>query len=103
MSRHHRHRERGYVPPFLRLCVLDRADYACESCGTRGRKLESDHIIPVADGGETTMENLQALCRDCHLAKTRRESGTSEATIEWTQFANRSDFERRKDRRRASV
>lgn len=31
---------------------------------------ECDHIVPFAKGGETTLDNLQALCPDCHLRKT---------------------------------
>lgn len=35
------------------------------------RKLfDFDHIIPVAKGGLTTIENMQALCKDCHTIKT---------------------------------
>lgn len=32
-------------------------------------QLECDHIIPVAMGGETTMDNLQTLCRTCNRKK----------------------------------
>jgi len=35
---------------------------------------DCDHIIPICQGGETTWDNLQALCRACHKAKTARES-----------------------------
>jgi len=33
-----------------------------------------DHIIPLAEGGEDTTENSQALCKQCHDKKTREEA-----------------------------
>ena len=33
---------------------------------------EADHILPVIEGGPTTMENLRTLCRPCHLAETAK-------------------------------
>lgn len=34
--------------------------------------IEIDHVVPVALGGDVLgLENLQALCRDCHIAKTK--------------------------------
>jgi hypothetical protein len=37
-------------------------------CGDRAT--EVDHIIEVARGGTNTIDNLQPLCKPCHLAKT---------------------------------
>ena len=34
---------------------------------------EVDHIIPVRQGGTDEMENLQLLCRECHVEKTKNE------------------------------
>ena len=31
---------------------------------------EADHIIEVKDGGETVLENGEALCLSCHQKKT---------------------------------
>ena len=31
---------------------------------------ELDHIIEIANGGEDTIENIQALCVECHAFKT---------------------------------
>ena len=33
------------------------------------RNLELDHVVPVADGGETDLSNLQLLCRPHHRRK----------------------------------
>lgn len=57
----------------LRRQVLEADGYRCRQCGRPGR-LEVDHITAVADGGDLwDPENLQALCRGCHVAKTRAE------------------------------
>ena len=34
---------------------------------------EVDHIVPVREGGENSLENLQALCASCHSRKTNLE------------------------------
>lgn len=38
-----------------------------------GRATEVDHIIPVTQGGTDHPSNLQAACRECHLAKSSDE------------------------------
>ena len=53
----------------VRLLVLDRDGWKCTTCGKSAR-LECDHRVSMEDGGEVyAMENLQALCRSCHIAK----------------------------------
>jgi hypothetical protein len=44
----------------------------CGECGSRFG-LEYDHINPVANQGETSLSNVQALCWDDHQAKTERD------------------------------
>ena len=34
--------------------------------------LEVDHIQPLEDGGSDEPDNLQVLCRGCHIDKHRR-------------------------------
>ncbi len=57
--------------------VFRRDGYRCRECGKPGR-LECDHVIPVHQLPENAdfydLDNLQALCRGCHIAKTRREN-----------------------------
>ena len=40
----------------------------CMYCGDRAT--EVDHIIEVAVGGSNTIDNVQPLCKPCHMAKT---------------------------------
>ena len=37
-------------------------------------KLQVDHIKAQADGGSDDDDNLQTLCRRCHVAKTKRDN-----------------------------
>ena len=77
----------------LRLRVLRRDFYRCRECGLAG-VLEVDHIRALADGGdEFDPANLQALCRGCHIAKTRRENQArrviSPRVLEWREVVRR--------------
>ena len=78
MSRHHARlnsRRWGRV----RRLALDRAGWRCRVCGTYGN--EVDHIKPLQRGGAPFDEgNLQALCRRCHIEKTRREAAEAGRT-----------------------
>ena len=73
------------LPPHIRRRVLQRDAYRCQHCGRAGR-LEVDHIRRVADGGaELELDNLQALCRTCHIAKTVKEN-TQDMRQEWRVY-----------------
>ncbi len=60
------------VTKTLRYRILNRDEFKCVSCG-KGKDqnviLEVDHVVPNAMGGETSVENLQTLCRDCNRGK----------------------------------
>ena len=87
MSRHHaklnRRRWRA-----VRRAVLRRDGFRCVKCGKAGR-LEVDHRQRIEDGGaEYDPDNLQALCRGCHIAKSARENRKPESPerAEWTAY-----------------
>lgn len=40
---------------------------------------EVDHIVPLEDGGDHVIENLQTLCRTCHRAKSAEEASARAA------------------------
>lgn len=68
-------RRKRDVPLKLRLRVLTRDGFRCVLCRRSpavdtGVVLHIDHILPVAKGGATTLENLQTLCRECNLSKS---------------------------------
>ena len=65
---------------WLRRLVFRRDGHRCRSRGLRGR-LDADHIQPVADGGDRrNPDNLQTLCRSCHIDKTAAENRTRTRT-----------------------
>lgn len=56
------------IPREMRRAVFERDGGKCAQCGS-GFDLQYDHVLPVALGGATTMENLQLLCGDCNREK----------------------------------
>ncbi|MFM8155497.1 MAG: HNH endonuclease [Actinomycetes bacterium] len=59
-----------------RTAVLKRDKGTCQirDHGCTHRATEADHIIAVAFGGTTTLDNGQAACQSCHKRKTQREA-----------------------------
>lgn len=64
----------------LRYEVLKRDRFRCVKCGRSpatapGVQLHVDHVLAWANGGLTTLDNLQSLCSDCNLGKSHRHDG----------------------------
>lgn len=60
----------------LRKQVLDRDNWLCCECARQGKitpATDVDHIIPLSQGGGNSLNNLQSLCRKCHIRKTSQE------------------------------
>lgn len=71
--------ERGYGHAWrqIRELVKSRARGLCEQCRKVGKYnigTDCDHIKAKALGGTDALDNLQWLCRQCHEAKTARET-----------------------------
>jgi hypothetical protein len=67
------------TPDSLRRIVAARAGGACEYCrlmelGT-GSTFHVEHVLPMALGGTTTLDNLAFSCSGCNLAKGKRVAG----------------------------
>lgn len=63
---------RAELTSSLRFKVFRRDNYNCRICGrssTDGVTLHIDHIIPIAKGGTSELDNLQTLCKDCNQGK----------------------------------
>lgn len=61
-------------------------------CGKAGA-LEVDHVEPLDRGGAPLdPDNLQAICRDCHIDKTNREMGhvPPQDVLDWQYFLRES-------------
>ena len=57
------------IPTEMRRAVFERDGGKCVECES-SFDLQYDHILPVALGGATTIENLQLLCADCNRRKS---------------------------------
>lgn len=65
--------ERNKLNSKMRLMVKQRDNYTCRYCGKvmlDGVGLQIDHILPIAKGGKTELDNLQVLCSVCNRKKS---------------------------------
>lgn len=76
-------RKRNPIESRLRHEVFKRDNYKCRECGKGNKEttLHADHVLPVSRGGKDELDNLQALCEACNLAKSDKfweENGKKE-------------------------
>ena len=57
------------IPDEVKAAVWQRDGGACVRCGSED-DLQFDHVIPVARGGGSGLDNVQVLCGDCNRAKS---------------------------------
>ncbi len=62
---------RAPIPREVKRAVFERDDGRCVQCGS-SFELQYDHVIPVALGGASAVENLQILCAPCNGRKGAR-------------------------------
>src|SRR5665648_99111 len=75
---------KGTTTPELRawrLAVLNRCGWRCQTQGPgcERRATQADHIIPVAEGGQTTMQNGAGICVTCHKKEFLAEAARGRA------------------------
>jgi 5-methylcytosine-specific restriction endonuclease McrA len=58
-------------PAFTRFNLFLRDRFSCQYCGSL-HDLTFDHVIPRAQGGRTTWENVATACAPCNLKKGGR-------------------------------
>lgn len=67
----------SWIPARLRRQVAERAQQRCEYCQLsqqgQAAAFHVDHIVPVAAGGPTTLDNLALACVSCSLRKAARQ------------------------------
>jgi 5-methylcytosine-specific restriction endonuclease McrA len=56
---------------FSRINVHGRDDYRCQYCGIKKttNELTYDHVIPKAQGGKTSWQNICSCCHSCNTKK----------------------------------
>ncbi len=83
---------RPRLSPALRRQVEDESEHRCGYCRSEedfmGASLTIDHIIPLANGGTNTYENLWAACRQCNEAKQARTHARDPETVELAPLFN---------------
>ncbi len=67
-----RHRRGGSIRAWrnLRAQAVSRDGHRCVERGATER-LAAHHVVPVAEGGVNTLDNLAVLCKGCHGAVHR--------------------------------
>ena len=71
-----------YIPAAVKLAVWKRDEGHCTFVGTNGERcgsqhrLEYDHILPVARGGQSTADNLRLRCRPHNQLEAELVYGT---------------------------
>lgn len=70
-----RRRRRRRWPPWARRFVAARQADGCAECAMPlPEAWHLDHVVPFAFGGEDSLRNVQALCPNCHCAKSLAEA-----------------------------
>lgn len=66
-------RDRREFTAKVMVAAFERCKGRCESCGVRlsAGRINYDHVIPDAMGGQPLLENCAVLCAACHGVKTR--------------------------------
>lgn len=89
-ARRAKRRDNGgsYTPEeWKALCSL--YDYRCLCCGEifEFDDLTVDHVVPIAQGGTSNIENLQPLCLPCNQSKHDRIIDYRTKKVWWKQLA----------------
>lgn len=59
------------IRPGVRLQIAAQNGYRCSVCDqTLGPVFHIDHVVALCNGGDNSLCNLQAVCPNCHAAKT---------------------------------
>jgi 5-methylcytosine-specific restriction endonuclease McrA len=80
---------RSYLTEAQKKNLFQFSGNTCQVCGVRAnagvRGLQADHKVPLIRGGSHKLENWQAVCNECNVAKRRACQGCSDqcSTCQW--------------------
>lgn len=57
---------------FSKKNVFRRDNYSCQYCGSQGKNLTIDHVVPKSRGGSSNWENVVVACQRCNVKKGNR-------------------------------
>lgn len=70
-----------------RIALYNIAGGRCELCGEAlNASFHADHIVPFSKGGETVIENGQALCPRCNMAKSNKTEDGMISVVDSHEF-----------------
>ena len=67
-------------PAFTRFNLFLRDGFECQYCGCK-HELTFDHVVPRAQGGRTTWDNVSTACAPCNLRKGGRTPKQAHMTL----------------------
>ena len=72
------------IAAHLKRAVAERARGCCEYCRSQARfatqAFSAEHIVPLSQGGETTLDNLAFACQGCNNHKYTKTEGRDPVT-----------------------
>lgn len=81
-----------HIPVFLRKLVIRRAKNRCEYCrlsqAGQEAKFHIDHVVPLAENGETKADNLALACVSCSLRKGAKRFAVDPKTADRIMLFN---------------
>lgn len=84
--------KRKYFTAFQRNAIARQQEWKCKQCcNLLPAAYQIDHICPLFQHGTNSLDNLQALCSNCHSDKSLRERS------EYELFKKQSPAQKRKD------
>ena len=74
LTRDEKHLNIRRFPQAIKRHVYEKQDGKCSICKEQFNigRMEADHITPWSEGGSTTEDNCQMLCKDCNRRKAAR-------------------------------
>lgn len=88
--------KRGTLSAAVMRQVAAAQRWECRACATLlPAAFQIDHVNPLWAGGADSLDNLQALCANCHADKTQREAITRRVNA--TKTAKLEAYETRND------
>ena len=84
-----------YIKPEDKQKTMERCENKCVFCGSK-KNLEYDHIVPISQGGNSNVENIQILCRSCNRKKRAYVAGATQekdSVAAATHFAPETETE----------
>jgi len=75
---------------FSKKNILCRDNFTCQYCGTGGKFLTVDHILPKSRGGKSNWTNVVVACKPCNLKKG--DQTPSEKGMELTKKPSKPEF-----------